>query len=75
MGPKAEMLSGLFLRSVLRGADEDQQAADEDVCVPAGRSGLMLTLIGASAERSHIKQDELCRLGTIMGSALNMFLC
>lgn len=54
------MLSGLFLGSA-RGADEDQQAADEDVCVPAGRSGLMLTLIGASAESSHIKQDELCR--------------
>lgn len=29
--PKAEMVSGLFLGSVLRGADEDQQAADEDI--------------------------------------------
>lgn len=48
--PKAEMLSGHFLGSVLRGADGDQQAADEDVSVPAGNSSLSFTLIRACAE-------------------------
>lgn len=52
------MVSGLFLGSVPRGADEDQQAADEDVSVPAGKSGLVFTLIRACAEHSHIKQEE-----------------
>lgn len=50
------MVSGLFLGSVLRGVDEDQQAADEDVSVSAGRSGLPFTLIRAYAEHSHIKR-------------------
>lgn len=52
------MVSGLFLGSVLRGADEDQQAADEDVSVPAGKSGLALMLIRACAEHSHIKRGK-----------------
>lgn len=55
------MVSGLFLGSKLRGADKDQQAADEDVRVPAGRSRLMLTLIGVGAKHSDIKQEEKCR--------------
>lgn len=59
------MVSGIFLGSVLRGADEDQQAADEDVSVPAGESGLALTLISACAEHSHIKQEEKCLSCTV----------
>lgn len=43
------MLSGHLLGSVLRGADEDQQAAD-DVSVPAGNISLLLTLITACAD-------------------------
>lgn len=54
--PKAEMVSGIFLGSVLRGADRDQQAADEDVSVPEGKSCLAFTLIRACAEHSYIKQ-------------------
>ncbi len=50
------MVSGLSLGSVLRGAGEDQRAADEDVSVSAGQSGLLFTLIRAYAEHSHIKQ-------------------
>lgn len=56
--PKAEMLSGHFLGSVLRGADEDQQAADEDVSVPAGNSSLVFTLIRACAESFTHKTGE-----------------
>lgn len=70
------MVSGLFLGSVLRGADEDQQAADEDVCVPAGQSSFVFTLIRACAEHSHIKQEEKSLSCTAKkGSPLNMVLC
>lgn len=51
------MLSGLSLGCVLRGADKDQRATNEDVCVAGGCSSPVLTLIGTSTKHSHIKHE------------------
>lgn len=70
------MVSVLFLGSVLRGADEDQQAADEDVSVPAGKSGLAFTLIRAFAEHSHKTRGNMsfmcCKRVTIKHDTMLM---